>query len=140
MALCARTRASTNRLGYAWRKRRQLDPRCEVDLDVAAGRFSREVHGEPVSNLLAVLACGELSEPSLEQRLRLVEGLAHRVNNCSSGISQLRQHARRSTRENTRLRITVPGPTCCRAISLSVHPFFRVSRASPNVRNWCPQL
>ena len=48
MAHGARTRASTNRLGYAWRKGRQLDPGCEVDLLVAARRFLREVHGEPV--------------------------------------------------------------------------------------------
>ena len=46
-----------------------------MDLLVAAGRFLREVHGEPVANLLAVLAGGESSEPSLEQRLRAVEGL-----------------------------------------------------------------
>ena len=45
------------------------------DMLVAAGRFLREVHGEPVANLLAVLAGGESSEPSLEQRLRAVAGL-----------------------------------------------------------------
>ena len=72
----ARTRASTNCvLGYAWRKGQQLDSGCGVDLLVAAGRFLREVHGEPVANLLAVSAGGELSAPSLEQRLRVVEGL-----------------------------------------------------------------
>ena len=31
--------------------------------------------------------------------------IAHKVNNCSSGISQSRTHARRFTRENTRLRV-----------------------------------
>ena len=46
-----------------------------MDLLVAAGRFLREVHGEPVANLLAVLAGGESSEPPLEQRVRVVEGL-----------------------------------------------------------------
>ena len=75
MAHGARTSASTNRLGYAWRNRRQLDPGCGMDLLVAAGRFLREVHGEPVANLLAFFAGGESSEPSLEQRLRAVEGL-----------------------------------------------------------------
>ena len=75
MAHGARTRASTNRLGRVWRKCRQLDPGCGVDLLVAAGRFLREVHGEPVANLLAVLAGGESSEPSLDQRLRVVEDL-----------------------------------------------------------------
>ena len=75
------TRASTNRLGYAWWKRRQLDPGCGVDLLVAAWRFLREVHGEPVANLLA--AGGE---PSLEQRLRVVEGL---VQNHETAILEL---------------------------------------------------
>ena len=54
-------RVSTNR---PWRKRRQLDPRCGVYLPVAAGRFLREMHGEPVAILLAVLAGGESSESS----------------------------------------------------------------------------
>ena len=82
----ARTRASTNRLVYSWRNRRQLDPGCGMDLLVAAGRFLREVHGEPVANLPAVLAGGESSEPSLEQRLRAVEGL---VQDLETAISNL---------------------------------------------------
>ena len=75
MAHGVRTWASTNRLGYAQRNRRQLDSGCGVDLLVVAGFFLREVRREPVANLPAVLAGGESSEPSLEQRLRAVEGL-----------------------------------------------------------------
>ena len=52
-----------------------VDSWTPVDLIEAAGRFLREVHGEPVANLRAVLVGGESSEPSLEQRLRAVEGL-----------------------------------------------------------------
>ena len=115
-----------------------------MDLLVAAGRFLREVHGEPVANLLAVLAGGESSEPPLEQRVRVVEGLVqdHQTavlelertpgqqlqfsNIAVEGTCHVDAHAR-----NTRLRITVPGPTRCRAICVSMHPSIRVSRASP---------
>ena len=45
MAHGLRTGVSTNPLGFAWRKRRLLDPGCVVDLFVAVGRFLREVHG-----------------------------------------------------------------------------------------------
>ena len=87
MAHYARTRASTNRLGYAWRNRRQLDSGCGMDvLLVVAGRFLRGVLGEPVTNLLAVLASGESSEPSLEQRLGAVEGP---VRNYETAILEL---------------------------------------------------
>ena len=86
MAHGARTRASTNRLGYTWRNRRQLDPGCGMDLLAAVGRFLCQVHGEPVATLLAVSAGAESSEPSLEQTLRAVEGL---VQDHETAILQL---------------------------------------------------
>ena len=87
-------RASTNRLGYAWSRRLQLDSEFGVELLVGAGRFLRELHQrlscwlcEPVAKCQIHHWKGELKV--LEDSFKTMKALflslsAHRINNITS--------------------------------------------------------